>query len=49
MFVAVLICYTLISFFFYSETKGYGLEQMSFIFNREEAAITGLPGFLVHS
>ncbi|KAL2812256.1 general substrate transporter [Aspergillus granulosus] len=42
VFVAVLICYGLISFFFYPETKGYSLEHVAFIFDGDQAAVGGV-------
>jgi hypothetical protein len=40
VFVAVLVAYGLVAFFFYPETRGRSLEQMAFIFDGDAA---GLP------
>lgn len=39
MFVAILICYALTSYFFYPETRGYSLENMALLFEGDSAAI----------
>lgn len=39
VFVAILICYALTSYFFYPETKGYSLENMALLFEGDSAAI----------
>lgn len=37
MFVAILICYALVSYFLYPETKGYSLENMALLFDAAQA------------
>ncbi|KAL3484846.1 general substrate transporter [Aspergillus germanicus] len=41
VFVAVLVVYSFIAFFFYPETKGYSLEHVAFVFDGEQAAVGG--------
>jgi hypothetical protein len=41
VFVAVLVVYSFIAFFFYPETKGYSLEHVAFVFDGERAAVGG--------
>ena len=41
VFVSVLACYAVTSYFFYPETKGYSLEHMALIFDGEAAAVCG--------
>ncbi|KAL4878232.1 general substrate transporter [Aspergillus karnatakaensis] len=40
VFVAILICYAVISYFFYPETKGYSLEHMAILFDGDDAPNT---------
>ncbi|RDW64300.1 uncharacterized protein DSM5745_09711 [Aspergillus mulundensis] len=39
VFVAILICYALTSYFFYPETKGYTLENMALIFDGHDRTV----------
>ncbi|KAL4915444.1 general substrate transporter [Aspergillus aurantiobrunneus] len=39
VFVVILLCYAVTSFFFYPETKGYGLENMALLFDGNGAAV----------
>jgi hypothetical protein len=39
VFVAILICYAVISYFFYPETKGYSLEHMAILFDGDDAPV----------
>ena len=39
MFCAILICYGLTAYFFYPETKGYSLENMALLFDRDSAPL----------
>jgi hypothetical protein len=39
VFIAVLVAYGVVAFFFYPETRGYSLEQMAVIFDKDEAEV----------
>ena len=39
MFVVVLLCMCVTSYFFYPETRGHSLEQMAWVFEGEEAGV----------
>lgn len=42
VFVAVLLCMCVVSYFYYPETRGHSLEQMAFIFDGDDA-IAAVP------